>query len=66
MQVAIARMSYLTAFVVSIINSIMPYVLRAFSLFEKHETKTDLSLNLAGKLTLLKFLNTSVIFTIVH
>lgn len=44
----------------------MPFALRYFSEFEKHETVTDLRINLASKLTLLKFLNTSVIFVVVH
>jgi hypothetical protein len=66
MQVAIANLSYLTAAVVALINSGMPFVMRAFVEYEKHETETDRKVYLAFKLTLLKFLNTSIIYVIVH
>lgn len=60
------NLSYVTAVIVAIINSLMPIIMRQFSLWEKLETKTDLSLTLSFKLSLLKFLNTSVIFAAVH
>lgn len=44
----------------------MELIMRYFSVYERHETKTDMSLNLAFKLTVVKFLNTSVIYIIVH
>jgi len=59
-------MATVTAFVISIINSIMPFIMRQFALYEKSETKTEMSVSLAAKLSLLKFLNTSVIYVAVH
>jgi hypothetical protein len=59
-------MSILTAFLVSLINSIMPLIMRQFALYERAETKTDMSVALAYKLSILKFLNTSVIYVLVH
>ena len=58
--------SYGTAIIVAVINALMTYIVRGFSAFEKHETKTWLNISLASKLTLLRFLNTSVIYMIVH
>lgn len=60
------NLSVITAMIVAVINAIMPLVMRQFSLYERLESKTSMSLTLAFKLSLLKFLNTSVIYAIVH
>jgi hypothetical protein len=61
-----ANMAMVIAFVISVINSIMPLIMRQFALYEKAETKTEMSVSLSAKLSLLKFLNTSVIYVAVH
>lgn len=60
------NLSIATAVAIAIINAILPVLMRRFSLYERHETNTDLSLTLALKLSLVKFLNTSVIYAVVH
>jgi len=44
----------------------MTFIVRVFSLSEKQSTKTDLNVSLAFKLTIMRFLNTSVIYMLVH
>ena len=57
-----ANMAMVIAFFISVINTIMPLIMRQFALYEKAE----MSVSLSAKLSLLKFLNTSVIYVAVH
>ena len=48
------------------INFVLLRVIRAFAEFEKHETYTDLNTSVAFKLTIARFLNSSLIIFILN
>jgi len=52
--------------VIAIINYILKLIVRRFSLSEKHETLTKMNVSVAIKLTIARFLNSSVILVIVN
>lgn len=51
---------------VVIINSLLFFVMRRISLSEKHATITDLNVSVAFKLTVARFLNSSVVLVLVN
>ena len=54
------------AAVVATINMIMVLIVRRFSLFERHETKTKMNISVALKLGVLRFMTSSICYLLVH
>jgi hypothetical protein len=54
------------SFSVSFANFGMVYIIRRFSMGEKHETLTKLNVSVAVKLTIARFLNSSVILVLTN
>jgi len=63
---AIYAISGFASAAVVIINELMKYVMRAFSMSEKHETQTKMNVSVALKLTLARFVNSSAVLVIVN
>lgn len=51
---------------VVVINTLMKFIVRIFTLQEKHETQTKMNVSVALKLTLARFVNSALILTIVN
>lgn len=58
--------STVLAAVVASINMIMVLIVRRFSLFERHETKTKMNISVALKLGFLRFMTSSICYLLVH
>lgn len=58
--------SVMASFAVSGANYGMVYIIRRFSLAEKHETLTKLNVSVAFKLTIARFLNSSIILVLTN
>jgi hypothetical protein len=58
--------SFLASFSVSAANAGMVFIIRRFSLSEKHETLTKLNVSVALKLTIARFLNSSIILVLTN
>lgn len=58
--------SGVASMIVVIINTVLVKVVRKFSLMERHETITKMNVSVAFKLTIARFLNSSVILVIVN
>ena len=56
----------LASFSVSAANEGLKFIVRRFSLAEKHETLTKLNVSVAIKLTIARFINSSVILVITN
>ena len=54
------------SFSIAFANEAMKYVIRRFSMSEKHETLTKMNVSVAIKLTIARFLNSSVILVITN
>lgn len=54
------------ASVVAMINMTMVLIVRRFSLFERHETKTKMNISVAFKLGFLRFMTSSICYLLVH
>jgi hypothetical protein len=63
---AIRFLSILCSFIIVAINIMLRSVVRKFSMMEKHETYTDYNLSVAFKLTLARFVNTSIVPIVVN
>jgi hypothetical protein len=64
-----AEISSISAFAgvaVVIINVLMKFVMRKFSMGEKHDTQTKMNVSVALKLTLARFINSSLVLVIVN
>lgn len=51
---------------VVVVNYLLQFVIRRLSMHEKHETSTKMNVSIALKLTLARFLNSSVVLTMVN
>ena len=51
---------------IQIINMIMLLIVREFSLFERHETKTKMNISLSFKLGFMRFMTSSICYLLVH
>lgn len=54
-------LSFFIPLIINIINGLLVFVVRRFSLFERHHTITETHLSVAFKLTLARFLNSTVV-----
>lgn len=61
----VKAISAIASIVVVVVNTVLVYVIRRFSLSEKHETSTKMNVSVAIKLTIARFLNSSVILVTV-
>jgi Na+-transporting NADH:ubiquinone oxidoreductase subunit NqrE len=61
----VRALSLLTSIIVVIVNAILTGVVRHLSVKEKHETYTSYNLSVAFKLTIARFVNTSIVPIIV-
>ena len=58
--------SILTSLIVMVVNILLRFVIRRYSLSEKHETATKMNVSVAIKLTIARFLNSSVTIILVN
>mmetsp|Transcript_17892 Transcript_17892/g.30406 ORF Transcript_17892/g.30406 Transcript_17892/m.30406 type:complete len:316 (+) Transcript_17892:1730-2677(+) len=58
--------SIMASLVLMIVNYLLVFVIRRFSLSERHETTTKLNVSVAIKLTIARFINSSVVLVIVN
>ena len=58
--------SILTSLVVMVVNILLRFIIRRFSLSELHETTTKMNVSVAIKLTVARFLNSSIILILVN
>ena len=63
---SISIVNLVTSFVVVIINNSLRIVVRRFSMGEKHATLTAYNISVAFKLTMARFINTSIIPIVVN
>jgi len=56
----------MASFIVVTVNTLLVYVIRRFSLHEHHETQTKMNVSVAIKLTVARFLNSSVILVMTN
>lgn len=59
-------LSAIASVCVAIVNVILNIIIRRFTLFERHETQTSLNTSVAFKLTVARFLNSSLVILIVN
>lgn len=59
-------LSVMCSLSISVINYSLKLVVREFSIYEKHETLTKMNVSVAFKLTIARFLNSSIILVIVN
>jgi len=62
----IGGISGIAAGTVFIINILLKFVMRRFSAAEKHETQTKMNVSVAFKLTIARFINSSLVLVIVN
>lgn len=62
----IRAVTILTSLFVVIVNNALRFVVRKFSLSEKHSTLTAYNISVAFKLTMARFINTSIIPIVVN
>ena len=65
-QVTVQIMSGLSSAAVVVINALLKFVVRRFTLGEEHSTQTKMNVSVALKLTVARFLNSSLILVIVN
>ena len=65
-QGTVKFISALASFIVVFVNTVLIYVIRRFSIYEHHETQTKMNVSVAIKLTIARFLNSSVILVITN
>mmetsp|Transcript_33747 Transcript_33747/g.52097 ORF Transcript_33747/g.52097 Transcript_33747/m.52097 type:complete len:370 (+) Transcript_33747:1480-2589(+) len=58
--------SALASIIVVTVNTLLIYVIRRFSIYEHHETQTKMNVSVAIKLTIARFLNSSVILVLTN
>jgi hypothetical protein len=51
---------------IQVINMVMIIIVREFSLFERHETKTKMNISLSFKLGFMRFMTSSICYLLVH
>lgn len=51
---------------IQVINMVMILIVREFSLFERHETKTKMNISLSFKLGFMRFMTSSICYLLVH
>lgn len=56
----------MASFIVVFVNTSLVYIIRRFSLGERHETTTKMNVSVAIKLTVARFINSSVILVVVN
>ena len=59
-------LSVLSSSIISLINERLIFTIRRFTDFERHETITKINVSIALKLTIARFLNTSVILLLTN
>ena len=65
-QGLVQGISVISALTVFIINVLLKFVMRRFSMAEKHETQTKMNISVAFKLTIARFINSSLVLVLVN
>ena len=54
-------LSFFIPLIINIVNGLLVFVVRGFSLFERHHTISEMQVSVAFKLTLFRFLNSTAV-----